>query len=452
MKKIFTMLFILLLTVSFAYGQNQWTLVSSFPAPNPPANSLSVANPNIMWVVCTATGGAARVYKTTNAGLNWTLANGGLSSQDLYGVSALDASTCWIGTVGGSIYRTTNGGSNWSLQIAVSGSFINGIKMFNPNYGVYIGDPTGSGQPYQFRYTTNGGTNWTLSPSAPIAGSEWGVINAWDWTDSLHFWTGSVNTVPNSTTTKIYYTSTGFPGTWQNTLVTGTGGTQGLYYQAVAFVDNNNGLIGSSGSNIIKTTNGGLTFSNVTAPPILGTSFAVMNMTSVKSAGIIRMACDTGGGTILMRTSNLGTSWIQETLPPSAAVNIIADMEFLNEHLGFAVIGSATVPLGGFLKYGPSSSINPINSEVPDGFKLEQNYPNPFNPGTTIKFAVPKAQYVTLKVYNNLGKELDVLVSEFMAAGNYSVFYDAAKLPSGVYFYKITTDSFTDIKKMMLIK
>ncbi|MBK6507980.1 MAG: hypothetical protein IPG02_20615 [Ignavibacteria bacterium] len=90
----------------------------------------------------------------------------------------MDSSSCWVGTVAGSIYRTTNGGFNWTLQFSVSGSFSTGIKMFDANYGIYYGDPTAAGQPYQLRYTTNGGTNWTLSPGAPIAGNEFGVANA----------------------------------------------------------------------------------------------------------------------------------------------------------------------------------------------------------------------------------------------------------------------------------
>jgi hypothetical protein len=143
--------------------------------------------------------------------------------------------------------------------------------MFDMNNGVYTGDPTGSGQPYQNRTTTNGGTNWVLSPTSPIAGNEFGVINAWDWTSNTTFWIGSANLTPNATTAKIYRTTTGFNGTWSFANVTGVGGAQGLYYQAIAFINANSGMAGSNGSNLRKTTDGGVTWTNVTNPP--GNSF-----------------------------------------------------------------------------------------------------------------------------------------------------------------------------------
>ena len=92
------------------------------------------------------------------------------------------------------------------------------------------------------------------------------------------------------------------------------------------------------------------------------------------------------------------------------------------------------------------------NSETPLSFKLEQNYPNPFNPVTKISYALPKSGLVTLRVYDILGKEVATLVNEVKSAGSYSVDFNASNFTSGVYFYKIETNGFSDIKKMMLIK
>lgn len=92
------------------------------------------------------------------------------------------------------------------------------------------------------------------------------------------------------------------------------------------------------------------------------------------------------------------------------------------------------------------------NSETPLSFKLEQNYPNPFNPVTKISYALPKSGLVTLSVYDILGKEVATLVNEVKSAGSYSVDFNASNFTSGVYFYKIETNGFSDIKKMMLIK
>ncbi|MFZ0454378.1 MAG: T9SS type A sorting domain-containing protein, partial [Ignavibacteriaceae bacterium] len=91
-------------------------------------------------------------------------------------------------------------------------------------------------------------------------------------------------------------------------------------------------------------------------------------------------------------------------------------------------------------------------SGIPMTYKLSQNYPNPFNPTTTIEFALPKAQNVTLKIYNVLGQEVATLINSNIAAGNHSIRFDASNLSSGLYIYKISAGSFTSAKKMMLLK
>jgi hypothetical protein len=97
--------------------------------------------------------------------------------------------------------------------------------------------------------------------------------------------------------------------------------------------------------------------------------------------------------------------------------------------------------------------VNPaINNLVPDKYSLTQNYPNPFNPVTRINFAIPKQGMVNLKVYDILGREVRALVSEVKSPGYYSVDFNGADLSSGVYFYRLESNGFTDIKKMMLIK
>ena len=83
---------------------------------------------------------------------------------------------------------------------------------------------------------------------------------------------------------------------------------------------------------------------------------------------------------------------------------------------------------------------------------LMQNYPNPFNPTTTISYQLPKSGQVTIKVYDVLGNEVKTLVDEYKPAGEYSVNFDAGKLSSGVYLYRITSGGYTSAKKMTLIK
>lgn len=97
-------------------------------------------------------------------------------------------------------------------------------------------------------------------------------------------------------------------------------------------------------------------------------------------------------------------------------------------------------------------SVQNISSIVSDKYKLSQNYPNPFNPTTKINFEIPKSSFVTLKVYNSLGREVAELVNEKLSAGVYQTTFDAASFSSGVYFYKIQTDEFAETKKMLLVK
>jgi hypothetical protein len=85
-------------------------------------------------------------------------------------------------------------------------------------------------------------------------------------------------------------------------------------------------------------------------------------------------------------------------------------------------------------------------------YRLEQNYPNPFNPTTNITYVLPKAENVSLKVYDVLGREVATLVNEVKPAGAYTVPFNASNLASGVYFYKLQAGSFVQTKKMMLVK
>ncbi|MGB9665230.1 MAG: T9SS type A sorting domain-containing protein, partial [Ignavibacteria bacterium] len=91
-------------------------------------------------------------------------------------------------------------------------------------------------------------------------------------------------------------------------------------------------------------------------------------------------------------------------------------------------------------------------SEIPNEYKLSQNYPNPFNPSTMIEFSIVKSEFVSLKVYNILGQEVATLVNEVKNPGIYSVRFDASHLSSGVYIYRLQTETFTATKKMILQK
>jgi uncharacterized protein (UPF0218 family) len=96
--------------------------------------------------------------------------------------------------------------------------------------------------------------------------------------------------------------------------------------------------------------------------------------------------------------------------------------------------------------------INFDGTTLPVTYSLEQNYPNPFNPTTTIRYQIPKEGMVTLKVYDILGAEVATLVNEEKIVGRYEVSFDASRLASGVYIYRLSVNDFVNVKKMVLLK
>lgn len=97
--------------------------------------------------------------------------------------------------------------------------------------------------------------------------------------------------------------------------------------------------------------------------------------------------------------------------------------------------------------------ISANSNEVPDKFYLYQNYPNPFNPVTVIRYTLSGNRFVTLKVFDILGNEVDILINEKKEAGIYSVQFDGSNLSSGVYLYRLNADgNIIDTKRMVLLK
>jgi hypothetical protein len=93
-----------------------------------------------------------------------------------------------------------------------------------------------------------------------------------------------------------------------------------------------------------------------------------------------------------------------------------------------------------------------VESYIPAEYKLAQNYPNPFNPSTTIKYSIGKESHVKLVVYDVLGKEVETLVNQFQQPDNYTVKFEASRVSSGIYFYKLTAGNQISVKKMVLAR
>jgi hypothetical protein len=162
----------------------------------------------------------------------------------------------------------------------------------------------------------------------------------------------------------------------------------------------------------------------------------------------------------------LGISYTDPSSPPpSTAISehppVWSDKGYLPaviEIPGQSDVGVAWVGLDGTDKkvywdrFDFISSVNNNISGIPNEFELSQNYPNPFNPVTKINFSIPKDGFVSLKVFDMLGREVATLVNGKISTGSYSIDFNGGRFPSGTYFYKLESEGFSDVKKMILIK
>jgi hypothetical protein len=177
-------------------------------------------------------------------------------------------------------------------------------------------------------------------------------------------------------------------------------------------------------------------------------------------AGGTNLFAGTEGGGVFLSTNN-GTSWtavntgLTHTYVLSLAVSpATGEAGGTNLFAGTEGGGVWRRPLSEMIK-----SVERLSMPLPMQFRLEQNYPNPFNPSTTISFALPSRSFVSLKVFDALGREVAVLVFEELFAGTYSSQWNAEGLSSGVYFYCLSVrtpsgqaGSFTETKKLILLR
>ncbi len=124
--------------------------------------------------------------------------------------------------------------------------------------------------------------------------------------------------------------------------------------------------------------------------------------------------------------------------------NCVSAGEF--DSTAFAILNA----IGDYLNIGSPSGIH--EPEFPSTYSLEQNFPNPFNPVTQIRFTLPSAGFVSLKIYDLLGKEVTTLLSQQLQAGNHSIAWDASRVASGVYFYKMQVGEFISTKKLVIMR
>lgn len=153
----------------------------------------------------------------------------------------------------------------------------------------------------------------------------------------------------------------------------------------------------------------------------------------------------TNGGGVFLSTNN-GTSW-------TAVNNGLTNTDVLSLAVSGTNLFAGTY--GSSVWRSPLSeliSVKSLSTEVPEQFSLSQNYPNPFNPVTNLEFGISDLGFVSLKVYDILGKEVVTLVNEKLSPGNYKVQFDGSNLSSGVYLFRIESGDFVETKRMLLVK
>jgi len=128
-------------------------------------------------------------------------------------------------------------------------------------------------------------------------------------------------------------------------------------------------------------------------------------------------------------------------------------VQAVDKYNDISVLSDFAKTTGGRLEDGPDNiNFSNVENELPKEYSLKQNFPNPFNPSTNIQYDLPKDNFVSIKVYDLLGKEMMSLVNEFKDAGRYIISFNGSNLPSGIYYYKIKAGDFVQVRKMILLK
>jgi len=413
---------------------------------NPPAiNTMTTVDSSVSWMI-------GYYYDADSAFIERRTRNGWspISIDDIRTekpvcIAAIDAMRAWIGTYNGKIYVTSNGGFNWLLQLN-PGAYINDIKFsaINSNYGYIFSDPPGGpNTPFRIYKTTDSGLNWMLF-TPQLNGDYVGAAYTGCVTDSLHFWFGlnsqGVNQIP-----KIAYTANGGLN-WQTITLP----YSSYFVSAVQFMyDNNTAMSSCYGGPpvpLFKTTNAGSSW-YISRNLSIGEP-TLQNLVWVKgTSSWFYCALDQVG-----KSTDNGLTWNDITFPIQNGEQILwlDAVAEQNKVYVYAVTNMYRIMRYADMVY--TIGIKNLSTGVPESFKLYQNYPNPFNPSTKIKFAIPKRSFVRLKIFDILGREKEMLVNQEVSPSEYEVFFDGSKYSSGVYFYRITTGTFTDTKKMVIVK
>ena len=419
---------------------------------------------------CCSDGG---VYKSTNDGVNWSDLNRTLSTLQ-YQSADYNPTNLLIfhgGTQDNNKQYTLDGGNQWLQRTTGDGGYTI-VDPINTNYvyGQYV---NGSIQ----RSSNNGISYTNITPSGSTGGL---FYNPYEMAPGDHntivfgrsdVWktTNAQTATSNSGWTQIATTSVvgdkvsaiGISTTDINKIYLGTSNgrilattnngtnwtvTTGYQYISDFVVDNTNDEIcyatlgGASGVHVLKSIDYGHSWTNISGdiPNIAANSIIIKTVPS----RILFVGTDIG----VFKSTNEGTNWVSFSTGLPAVE--IYDMKY-KQTVGLILV--ATHGRGCWTFDLNLTGIDPFG-QVPDNYNLKQNYPNPFNPTTSIEFDIPKSENVTLSIYDISGKKISDLINNKLNAGHYQVSWNASAYSSGIYIYKLTTSSYTDTKRMVLVK
>jgi len=397
--------------------------------------SISVCGVNDVWIA-DGSPNNPKIFKTTNGGINWTAVPVTGISQELFCIYALNPGTVFVGegiySGNAKLFKTTNGGLNWNVILTTSsnGGHFTGLAFtkYNDNlFGLALAE--------RIYRTSNSGVNWVeLNPGVN------GVSNAHNSlfiVDNNFYGFGL-----NNGAARIRLT-TNNSVSW----ITQTLNISGNYTSAVAYHTNKLIGVGATSTSlpiISRTTDGGNSWNSVN----IGSGVSgncVFHW--VAGTPVVYLLSSNG---VIRRSTDSGINWV--TTPVPNGVTNLYHFDFIQ--LANIVYGYAVSSNGDVIKLIDTLDIitGLNNNNYPAEYELYQNYPNPFNPNTTISFAIGVPSFVTLKVYDMLGREIATLVNETLNAGKYSYDFNASKLTSGVYFYKLMTEKYNETRKMIVIK
>jgi photosystem II stability/assembly factor-like uncharacterized protein len=384
---------------------------------------------------------ANHIYFTTNGGSSWNPISLPTGPDD---IDMIDTQKIWFCNGAGKIYGTTDGGINWQLQFYDTSltSFMNYIEMFDALNGIAMGDAKDVNSPAIFLRTTDGGSNWISMNqnylSGLLSGDQWRRVDFVDINTGYFYSSGE-------SPQKLYKTTNG----GQDWVVI----NDTISCTVLKFYDENIGVVISFkyvGSlyvpAIYTTTDGGVSWKYVTFTTEHWAWGTDIEFSPTNSSKI----WVTTNPTVFSSTDS-GNTWTEQAYIENMQ---FLDIVFIDDNHGW-LLGRSS---GNFYIYRTTNSGSgglvsvDYQSNAIDNFYLYQNYPNPFNPETKLAFQIAQFGFVSLKVYDILGNEIATLLNEEKSVGIYEIEFNAASLPSGIYFYQLKTDSFIQTRKMVYLK